>query len=277
MSQPMHIISLGAGVQSSTMALMATHGEITPMPDAAILADTQGEPATVYKWLDWLEKQLPFPVYRVTKGSLADETLRLRVSKKSGKTYNRAMIPAFVLKPDGSRGLLGRKCTIEYKIEVLTRKARELAGVPRGCKTVRIVQWIGISDDEWYRAKPARVKWIKHRFPLLEKKIDRLACLAWMKEHGLPEPPRSACTYCPFHGDAEWDRLKRDEPEEFEKVIAFEKRLQGATEKDEVLIGVPFLHESCKPIGEVVFKPVTAKGYRQLDFFGSECAGLCGV
>ena len=40
----LNIISLGAGVQSSTMALMATYGEITPMPDAAIFADTQWEP-----------------------------------------------------------------------------------------------------------------------------------------------------------------------------------------------------------------------------------------
>ena len=49
---PFHVISLGAGVQSSTMALMAAHGEITPMPDAAIFADTQSEPASVYRWLD---------------------------------------------------------------------------------------------------------------------------------------------------------------------------------------------------------------------------------
>ena len=39
-----HIISLGAGVQSSTMALMAAHGEIGPMPDCAIFADTGAEP-----------------------------------------------------------------------------------------------------------------------------------------------------------------------------------------------------------------------------------------
>ncbi len=39
-----NIISLGAGVQSSAMALMAAKGEITPMPDAAIFADTQSEP-----------------------------------------------------------------------------------------------------------------------------------------------------------------------------------------------------------------------------------------
>jgi 3'-phosphoadenosine 5'-phosphosulfate sulfotransferase (PAPS reductase)/FAD synthetase len=66
--EPIHILSLGAGVQSSTLALMAAAGEVTPMPAAAIFADTQDEPASVYRWLDWLEKQLPFPVYRVTAG-----------------------------------------------------------------------------------------------------------------------------------------------------------------------------------------------------------------
>lgn len=65
MDRVKHIISLGAGVQSSTMALMAAAGEITPMPDCAIFADTQAEPKSVYKWLDWLEGQLPFPVIRV--------------------------------------------------------------------------------------------------------------------------------------------------------------------------------------------------------------------
>ena len=72
MSEPIHIISLGAGVQSSTMALMAACGEITPMPVAAIFADTQNEPKSVYVWLDWLEKQLPFPVNLVTQGNLAE-------------------------------------------------------------------------------------------------------------------------------------------------------------------------------------------------------------
>ena len=64
------VLSLGAGVQSSCLALMAKHGEVEPMPDFAVFADTQAEPQEVYDWLDWLENELPFPVYRVTKGSL---------------------------------------------------------------------------------------------------------------------------------------------------------------------------------------------------------------
>lgn len=72
------VISLGAGVQSSVMALMAAKGQIKPMPDCAIFADTQAEPDHVYEWLDWLETQLPFPVYRVTAETCAMILLRAR-------------------------------------------------------------------------------------------------------------------------------------------------------------------------------------------------------
>ncbi len=100
MANVKHIISLGAGVQSSTMALMAAHGEITPMPDAAIFADTQAEPASVYQWLEWLELHLPFPVYRVTAGSLTDNALEMRTTK-DGRLYSRTNIPFFTRNPDG--------------------------------------------------------------------------------------------------------------------------------------------------------------------------------
>lgn len=47
----LRILSLGAGVQSTTLALMAAHGEIGPMPDCAIFADTGWEPKAVYEHL----------------------------------------------------------------------------------------------------------------------------------------------------------------------------------------------------------------------------------
>ena len=71
----MNIISLGAGVQSSVMALMAARGEIDTMPDCAVFSDTQWEPKKVYEHLNWLEKQLPFPVYRVTNGNLRNDAI----------------------------------------------------------------------------------------------------------------------------------------------------------------------------------------------------------
>ena len=69
MNKKLVVLSLGAGVQSSVMALMAAKGQITPMPDYAIFADTQAEPDHLYSWLDGLEEKLPFPVIRVTRGS----------------------------------------------------------------------------------------------------------------------------------------------------------------------------------------------------------------
>src|SRR5580765_5152088 len=72
----LRVISLGAGVQSTTMALMAAHGELTPMPDCAIFADTGAEPAHVYDHLQRLIPKLPFPVHTVSAGNIADDLKR---------------------------------------------------------------------------------------------------------------------------------------------------------------------------------------------------------
>ena len=110
MSDPIHILSLGAGVQSSTLALMAAKGLVTPMPQCAIFADTQAEPPSVYRWLDWLEKELPFPVHRVTKGSLTDAQLLIRKRTKTvGKPWSKSLIPAFIKNPDGTKGIMEEK------------------------------------------------------------------------------------------------------------------------------------------------------------------------
>jgi hypothetical protein len=275
MNEPVHIISLGAGVQSSTMALMAAHGEITPMPAAAIFADTQAEPESVYKWLDWLETKLPFPVYRVTKGKLADESLRIRQRVKTvGKPWSKSLIPAFVANQDGSRGIMGRSCTADYKLVPLLRKQREVCGIKPRQKTVGCVSWIGISLDEVSRMKPSRNKWAENRWPLIEKEMTRHDCLRWMDRNGYPIPPRSACEFCPFHSDHEWRRLKTDEPAAFARAVRFEQDLQAVKRVSDKMSGIPFLHNSLKPLGEIDFSEDTAQGSLH---FHNECEGMCGV
>lgn len=272
-----HFLSLGAGVQSSTIALMAAAGEITPMPKAAIFADTEAEPASVYKWLEWLERQLPFPVHRVTNGSLTKRSLTTFVNRKTGKPYVKSLIPAFIQNADGSQGLLGRSCTYDHKIIPITRKVRELALIKRGQSYLGTVQWIGISFDEIHRMKPSRDKWSKHRWPLIEMEMTRSDCVKWMEKHGFPKPPRSACVYCPFHSDNEWRRLKNHEPAAFAAAVQFERDLQQLHESKEVnnrLNGVPFLHDSLKPLGEIDFSEDTTQGQFK---WGNECEGMCGV
>lgn len=191
-ASPVHLISLGAGVQSSTMALMAAMGLIEPMPTAAIFADTMAEPASVYRWLDWLEKRLPFPIHRVSKGNLAEDGKVMRRSKK-GTLYSKTDIPFFTKSVTGEIGKIkNRACTTDYKIAPIMKLARKIAGVRRGEKSIRVIQWIGISMDEIRRMKPSREKWAQSRWPLLEMRMNRQQCLNWMEQNGFPEPPRSA-------------------------------------------------------------------------------------
>ncbi len=214
-----HVLSLGAGVQSSAIALMAARGEFEHMPDCAVFADTQSEPESVYKWLEWLEGQLPFPIHICTKGNLSEESLIVRVSEKGNK-YVKGVIPAYTLDKNNKRGILLRQCTGDYKITPIRQKIKEL--YPKK----KIVLWMGISLDEAARMKDSKIKYIKHYYPLIEKGITRNGCINWMENMGYPKPPRSACVFCPFHSNEEWSRLKREEPEEFQRAVEFEKNIK---------------------------------------------------
>lgn len=269
----LNVISLGAGVQSSTMALMAMLGEIVPMPDAAIFADTHDEPKSVYSWLDWLEKQVPFPVHRVSAGSLSARATRVLTSRNNVK-YAQSAVPAYLVGPSGNVGIMMRQCTGNHKIIPIQRKLRELVGSKRVPKAVVVRQWIGISSDETTRMRQSRIPWIENVYPLIDKWFSRSRCIAWMEKHGFPKPPRSACVYCPFHRDEEWRRLQQEEPEAFTQAVEFEREYQAAYAKIPTVTGKPFLHKSLQPLDQIDFsRPDTG----QLNLFENECEGLCGV
>lgn len=295
MSRRIVSLSLGAGVQSSTVALMCSRGELPYRVDFAVFADTQQEPKEVYRWLDWLEKQLTFPVLRVTAGDLGADSLRLRKSKKSGKIYLRNLIPMFIQNPDGSKGIIGRKCTAEYKVRQIiaamrgevTQKAihrwRKENGVvsyavegskkrrwevPEGTEPL-VTCLIGISWDEVERMKVSPEPWIENKWPLVDVKMTREDCLTWMQKNGFPRPPRSACTFCPYHSDAEWLRMRDTDPESFASAVEWERQMHARSKRDQAMRGVPFLHASLKPLPLVAFKDAGPA-------FGNECEGMCG-
>lgn len=260
----MHIISLGAGVQSSTMALMAAKGEITPMPDAAIFADTQWEPKEVYEYLGFLVESLPFPVYRVTAGNLRQAAID-RQNTSNGRF---AAIPWFMRMPNGDNALGRRQCTKEYKLRPVQRKIVELNGGRRNKGGTTL--WIGISRDEASRMKPSRVQYIINRWPLIEKLMTRNDCLNWMVRNNFPTPPRSSCLGCPFHSDAEWRRIT-DNPNYWADVIEVDRAIRNQPGGK----GQQFMHRSCLPISDVDFSTDEERG--QLNMFNNECEGMCGV
>ena len=260
----MNVISLGAGVQSSTMALMAAHGEISPMPDCAIFADTQWEPRAVYEWLDWLESKLPFPVYRVTAGNLRQAALN-----RSNTTGGRfAAIPWFMRMPNGDQSMGRRQCTSEYKLDPIKRKVRELHGGK--AKPGMCAMWVGISRDEASRMKPSRVKYIENRWPLIELGMSRNDCLRWMERSGYPKPPRSSCIGCPFHNDNEWRAIKAD-PVAWADAV----EVDHAIRNQPGFRGEQYAHRLLIPLTDVDFSTDEERG--QINMFENECEGMCGV
>ena len=249
----MSIISLGAGVQSSTMALMAAHEEITPMPNCAVFADTGYEPQVVYDWLEYLTPLLPFPVYTVSSPLSFDRFKDcVPLFSRNGKGVNR------------------RQCTAVYKIRPITAKIRELLGLKPGQHAKqKVEQWVGITTDEVTRMKPSRFKWITNRFPLaMEKRMDRNACLRWMKKNGYAEPPRSACVCCPFRSDNEWRTLKGNQPD-WQLAIELDARMRNLPRMNDRC----YVHRSCVPLKDVSLSPSS----KQFDMWPTECDGICNL
>lgn len=266
MTEPLTILSLGAGVQSSTLALMAACGEVGPMPAAAIFADTGDEPASVYTWLGWLEKQLPFPVIRANRG----ESLSAHVFKAIEEGGRVSKPPLFTAgEPGQMEGLLTRDCTGDFKVSVIQRAARELM---RQHDAKEVVQWIGISLDECQRMKSSRVKYSKHVWPLIDLRMTRHDCLRWMEVKGFPKPPRSACVYCPHHSNKEWRRLRDEEPEAWARAVEFDARIRTGIHKVRAKC---FVHRDCVPLPDVDLSTDAENGQGLL--WGNECEGMCGV
>jgi len=271
----LRVLSLGAGVQSTTLALMAAHGEIGPMPDCAIFADTQSEPRAVYEHLRWLMSPgvLPFPVHVVTTGSLRNQIYAgMLAPRKNGTPRINGHPPFFT--PPGA--MIHRQCTQDFKITPLRREIKRLAGLSpraRGPKTPIVEQWFGISRDEAQRMRTSDLKWIEFRYPLIEKSMNRQECLRWLDAKGYARPKKSACFFCPYHNDAEWDDLRKNDWVAWDEAVEMDKLIRpGDTARAR---GRPwFLHRSLRPLDEV---PLTADDRGQPDLFGNECEGMCGV
>lgn len=265
------IISLGAGVQSTTLLFMAAHGEFgEDYPKVAIFADTGWEPPRVYKHLDWVEKEAAkygIKVIRTAKGNLREDFLR---AVQTGERV--ASIPCFVKNQDGSAGMLWRQCTQEYKINAIRRAIREYLGYgPRQRVKENVELWMGISIDEIQRVKTSQVKWIKNVYPLVDNGISRSDCIQWMKKHGYSEPPKSSCIGCPYHSDEYWLDLKINDLDSWRDAVEFDRKIRKLPKVN----GEVYLHRSLKPLDEVEF----SNNVKQLEFdlFANECEGMCGV
>jgi len=302
------VLSLGAGVQSTTLALMACHGQL-PRLDLAIFADTGGEPRRVYDHLAQLTDYCAgygLPVIKVSKGNLARDAV--------DPDHRYASVPYFVQNApgpcekcgttgrvtdeagerrcprckgsgwDNGQGMGRRQCTSEYKIEPIYRKVRELLGA-RPPRHLRVPKgrhaelWVGFSTDEIGRVNDAAPGYVRVRHPLLELDLDRKACLRFLHSQGWTSVAKSACVFCPYHGNRQWRNMRDNHPDEWRAAVEFDAAIRKGGSHGLPLDGEAFLHRERVPLGEANIDRYTRREWRErqgdlLDLIADTEAGL---
>jgi len=247
------ILSLGWGIQSTTIADMVALGELEPI-DAAIHADTTHESKLTYefakRWTGWLEER-GVNVVTVTSKKIPDP---LNIGGGIG-------IPAYTNTKKGGR--IRRQCTRRWKVAPVRRWLQDNRnGQP-------VEQWLGISLDEYQRMKDNDVRYITNRWPLIEMKMTRQDCVKWLEKHNLEVPPKSACTFCPYHNTAEWRRIKNT-PEDWKEAVTVDRAIRKVRPPYDL-----FVHPSRKPLEDVDLRTLEEMG--QMSLWDQECSGVCGV
>lgn len=223
--------SCGAGVDSTAIAVAICQGML-PKPDLALMVDAGYEMSATW---DHVRKTL------IPRLAEVGVTLNIIPSAKYVKVQlfdgARCVLPLFQRTATGEVRKFSTRCSGTWKMRVSRRWLRE-QGVRRA------ENWVGIAADETRRARgKSGVKWIKIRYPLIELGWDRERCVYEIGRAGWPVPARTSCIMCPLHRDAEWARLKRDCPDDWNRAVAIECEIRA---KDPTL----YLRRACVELKE---------------------------
>lgn len=241
----MKILSFGAGMQSTALALMScenafakTDGKELPYPlvpiyDIVIFCDLGLEPVWVRKQADFVRracetagiryKELDAPLYqdlmRVLERSVLSVSRGGRLTKKDTNPNSHAT------------------GTLDYKVQVISKYVRwELLGY-RKHQRLRDEDkkahemHLGFSFEEKKRCKESPNPMFVNKFPLVDMMLERKDNYAYIKDVWGLDTKASACCFCPFHRNYFFEHLKHNEPSTYGKLLAVDTLLEENTPK----------------------------------------------
>lgn len=263
-------ISLGGGVQSSTIVEMYVEGDLAlPRLDGVLFADTGDEPQWVYDQVAYLRERLTkvnVPLLTVSKGSLVAD-----VQAEFGRFIT---MPLWVRGKHGKPSMIRRQCTREYKLEPMRdavldhlierdfakRIQRKDGSFVRRVKPgVLVQQVVGISLDEFQRACEAfkyNPSWLKTDYPLLAPyRMRRSDCVKYLQSRNLRVPKKSSCKCCPYHDDYFWlDAYENHRSDVFEPACDFDDWLRTPAGRQRIRLNEEaYLHRSLQPLRSLPF------------------------
>lgn len=226
--------SYGGGTQSVAIAVLVLQGKL-PRPDYIVMTDTGRERQRTWEYLRTVVQP-------------ALDTVGLRVAVISKDDYRAPdlysaqgdlLIPAYTTQ-GGKIGKLPTFCSSKWKSRVVRRYMVETIGV------AEYDQWLGFSVDELERMKHNEVKQVTNVYPLIDLRYSREMCAGLVESFGWPAPPKSACWMCPNRADPNWLDMKRNDPEDFQRAVIFEREIQQSDPH-------VWLHDSGQPLDQVDF------------------------
>jgi hypothetical protein len=265
----LRVFSHGGGVQSTAALVLSAQGVVSfPVH----LFANVGDDSEASETLDYVrDVSVPFAKahgidlveVRYTKPDGSQPTLLETMTNEGGKEILIPVRVAPVFAP-GHRG-----CTKQFKVGVIHKWLRIQGASKKDPATVGI----GFSIDEIHRAGKGKM-WAAEviEYPLLDLKMRRSDCLHVIAQAGLPEPPKSACWFCPMRPQRDWAIMRRDDPKRFAASVQLERGLnerRAGTGKNRVTLGI-----SGRPLDEAIHE--AQPSLFDQDGWGQTCdEGVC--
>lgn len=229
------ILSCGAGMQSTALALMSCENKKygikyheVPIYDAVIFCDLGNEPNWVYDQVNFIKKacdEVKIPFY-VLNTHLYTDYIEYFGKKRV------VSIPFWSVDENGKKGKMMRNCTLDYKInEIIKFVKYHLLGYQ---KYQRLNQQdfkahemhLGFSLEESKRCKENKHKMFVNKFPLVEMNLTRDDNYKYILEEWGLDTKASACNICPFHTNYFFEFMKDNHPDNYSSIIEFDEMLE---------------------------------------------------
>lgn len=237
----MKILSFGAGMQSTALALMSCENAAAAKPlrpevpvyDAVIFCDLGLEPP-------WVQRQLAFTRTACEEANIPFYVLETPLYQDILNNFGErrlVSIPWWTLSDDGHKSVMPRNCTLDYKVETISKFVRwELLGYkkyqrlrPEDIKAHEI--HMGFGAEEKKRCKESPNKLFVNKFPLVDMGLVRADNYKYILERWGLDTKASACAFCPYHRNYFFQYVKDHDPQTYNAIVRVDTLLQEKNPK----------------------------------------------
>lgn len=211
------VVAYGGGTNST--AMLCGFRERGIRPGLIMFSDTGGELPQTYEHIKLMDEtcqkwfglgiETVYKTYKKEKTTLESDCLRTKT------------LPSLAF---------GHKaCSMKYKIEPINKRTRKWMD-ERGIKAV--TKAIGYDANESHRSHKRFTgtdlgagRFEFNWYPLLEWQWTRQECVDAIRRHGLPQPGKSSCFFCPAMKLREIIRLREEHPEHYARAVTMEENM----------------------------------------------------